>query len=198
MKEKIILVGLPKCGTLSFNEYFSRLGYKSCHFLIDDCTLHIATVIQTNFENNVPLLSGKLEEYDAFTQMDACTHETCIFPQITMLEELTSQYANAKFILNSRDTAKHAKSIMTWCNYLERLSNFDMKHFPKKKTSFEDVQHWIESHNQDIRDFFRQRPCVQFMEINIEDIDIDVKLPQFLGRTTTIQFPKTNVTKEHD
>lgn len=198
MKETVILVGLPKCGTTSFNLYLSKLGYYSCHHLIDDCTVHVGTVINNNFQDDVPLLSGKLEQYDAFTQMDVCTDDSCIFPQVTMLEELTTQNPDAKFILNSRDTVKHTNSIMRWCNYLERLSNFDIKHFPKKKTSFEDVHYWIKSHNQDIRDFFGQRPNIHFIEIDFEDVDIDSKLQTFLGITTGIKFPKINVSREYE
>jgi len=65
----IILIGLPKCGTCSFQYLFTSLGYSSYHWKKNN--KYIGTMIKNNKINNKLLLNG-FSDNDVITQMDVC------------------------------------------------------------------------------------------------------------------------------
>ena len=65
----IILLGMPKSGTGSFQLLFKKLGYKSFHWIKEN--QHIGKMIENNKKNKKPLLCDFLDT-DVITQMDVC------------------------------------------------------------------------------------------------------------------------------
>lgn len=140
------------------------------------------------------LLSGKLDKYDAFTQMDFHDDHHSIWPQVTMLEKLTTQYPDARFILNTRDVKNHARSKIHWASgkFHRFITKHELKNLPSGVGSEEDIRNWISLHNQETRDFFLSRPHLKFLEVSIEDQNISQKLQKFLELKSRIPFPFLN------
>jgi hypothetical protein len=189
----VFVVGLPKCGTLSLQEYFVSLGEKSCHqTLSTNKSDWVGLLMQGNLDEGLPLVSGKLARCNVFTQMD-CAYSHChVWPQITMLSILASQYPKARYILNTRNESKHVESILKWNNLAKRIATTGTPKFQIDNGDLkESLKIWVERHNSDVREFFYQNPLIRFLDIDIEDPEISDKLAYFLGRPAT-KFPWTH------
>ncbi len=121
----IILVGLPKSGTTSFNDLFLDIGIKSHHFRINDKIYPqyrnklIGQLIRKNYISNKPLLSF-IPEKD-YTQT-AITETNCFlkeweycWPQIEYLDILYKENPDALFILHTRNIYKMVSSMHNHC-----------------------------------------------------------------------------------
>lgn len=180
---KVFIVGLPKCDTTSFHTYFSKLGYKSCHWKIGK--QFIGQIMMDNYKKGRPILDS-LEEYDIFTQMDVIEKmedgkTISIWPQISLLEQLIDQHPNAYYILNTRDPTTHTESLMSYDLRRQLLHECDVPGLPiGKGKNAPEIREWVELHNQKIREFFRERPALNFIEINIEKDSVIDYLCKFL------------------
>ena len=92
----IILLGLPKCGTCSFQSLFISLGYKSYHWVKDWAPDYIGMMIYKNKQNNLPLLNDFCDT-DVITQMDIClSKELSYWPQIVDYKQLYEENLRKK------------------------------------------------------------------------------------------------------
>ena len=112
---KIILLGLPKSGTMSFQYLFESLGMKSIHQLTND-NKQIAMIIKKNKINELPLFTG-VEDFDCITELNVCySEDENYWPQIHDYKQIYDELPNALFILNKRNKYKILNSFKNW-NY---------------------------------------------------------------------------------
>ncbi|NDD93449.1 hypothetical protein EBZ37_15385, partial [bacterium] len=156
----IILLGFPKSGTTSFQELFTRLGYKSYHQRYGN--YRIGELIKRNKELGLPLLSFiKEEERDktAITQMDVCINDKINYwPQLFDFEQIYEENKDAIYILNRRDENNLLQSFKNWKNYDERLLDYNREIFLRVegKTRDEKLLNFFREHYKRVVDFFRE------------------------------------------
>lgn len=184
----IILLGLPKSGTTSFDYLFKMLGYKTYHWQKDD--MYIGTIIKNNKEQGRPLLSG-FEPDCCITQMDVCmSKEECYWPQIVHYRQIYEENPDAVFILNKRDPGKILRSFKRWRKYQKRLFRFNPE-LVSRKTD-DGFLKFVADHYANIETFFRDRPEAKFIMYDIENDRID-KLSQYINIGDMVEFPQKNI-----
>ena len=195
---KIILLGLPKSGTMSFQCMFESLGMRSIHQLTED-NQQIAMIIKQNKEDNLPLFTG-VEEFDCITELNVCYSEKeNYWPQIYDFKQIYNENPNALFILNKRDKFKILNSFKNW-NY-QGVSLYDrfLKYNPDivSENSDEAFLNFIDSHYSKIASFFEQLPKANFVEFDIEKDNIK-KLKVFFDIGNFKKLPFENSRKSKD
>lgn len=191
-----IVIGLHKCGTMSLTKLFRSLGIPSCHAHVDDSdgeSKPVGYLIEENRKHNKPLLGGVLESYHAFLEIDSPRRNE--WAQITLIDELTTQYPNAYYILNTRNVEDHATSMWNWTNLKDVLNFYDVpnlvKHTPENGLTRFDLEVWIRNHNQNMRTFFAHRPHLKMLEIEMGAPDTARRLGDFIGLPIS-EFPHIN------
>jgi len=187
----IILLGLPKSGTSSFQSLFSKLNYKSYHWVKDK--KYIGTMIKINKLLKKPLLSD-FKKNDVITQMDICINKKhCYWPQITDFKQIYNENQNAIFILNKRDPEKVLKSFKKWNNYLDRLFKYNPELIQDKTEK--GFINFINQHNNKIEIFFKNKKKAKFISFDIENDSLD-KLKKYIDIKNIINLPKSNTFEE--
>lgn len=171
--KRIILLGLPKCGTVSFTESLINTGYTAGHW-INEKGEHLGKLVHKAWMEGKPLLEY-IPEYEAITQMDYMSIEEgmCIFPQVYNYQLLLKQYPDALFILNYRNIDNHVRSILTWGDLKDRFYHFKIFNIRK----------FIKDHNTNIRKHFTGRD--NFMQVNIEYAN-NAAISRFIGYDFTM------------
>jgi hypothetical protein len=184
----ILLVGFPKSGTTSFQELFSKLGYKSIHWQCKEG--YIGMIIKRNKINKVPLLTG-LEKYDSITQMDVCSSASeNYWPQLIDYKQLYYENKDAVIILNKRCPEKLLSSFKRFKEYDKRLYKYNPELIANK--SDEGFIEFVEKHYNDVETFFNSIPEAKFIVYDIENDTID-KLKKYIDIKNISVFPKCNV-----
>eukprot|EP00978_Attheya_sp_CCMP212_P016136 scaffold42005_cov40-Attheya_sp.AAC.1 len=87
-KSPILVMGMPKSGTTSINEFFQCNGLTASHQFcgsVGFCGL----AIRDNLQHQLAPLHGFDEQFDVFTQLDTNDPPSkCYYPQIQALEEI--------------------------------------------------------------------------------------------------------------
>jgi len=182
---RIFVVGFPKCGTTSLHGSFLNHGITSIHwsdYLNQSLMFLVAYKIEEAKKEGVPLLTH-LDNYKAFSQMDACIYDYCYWPQLLDVPTLNEQYPNSRFIFNDRDIEKWIRSVSHWVahdqNLRERLIKFDIPGLPKGKGKEDkELEDWYLWHKNNMIDYFKNRD--NFIVFNIENDD-PKKLGEFLN-----------------
>lgn len=192
---KIILLGLPKSGTMSFQYLFESLGMKSIHQLTND-NKQIAMIIKKNKINGLPLFTG-VEEFDCITELNVCySEDENYWPQIHDYKQIYDEQPNALFILNKRNKYKILNSFKNW-NY-QGVSLYDrfLKYNPEiiSEKSDEAFLNFIDNHYQKIASFFSQIPEAKFVEFDIEKDNLK-KLNIFFNTGNFKKLPLKNARK---
>lgn len=183
----IILVGLPKSGTSSFQELFIKLGYNSYHWKTK-CG-YIGTMIHKNKQMGKPLLNDFLRT-DVVTQMDVCIDEdNAYWPQITDYEQLYNENPDSIFILNKRDPKKILSSFKRWNNFNKRLIRYN----PELLNNMTDKSFidFVTKHYTNIETFFSRFPNSKFITFDIENDKLD-KLSKYIDLKEMNDFPHEN------
>lgn len=180
MKNKIILLGLFKCGLTSFTAAFRAAGMRVAYWVNDRGDFYADLVLKAFIEGKD--LLHFIQEYDAYTHIDLITWDRCILPHVNCAEALADQYPDAKFILNYRDIEHHIRSIQNWGDLAGRLAHH----------GYTDLRSFIERHHDRIREHYQSMP--NFIDFNIER-DHSEKLSEFLGME--IHLPHENKTTEN-
>lgn len=148
---KIILVGIQKSGTTSYNEWFQKIGFKSGHCIVQEGK--IAELIFDAKKENLPLFHY-LKNYEAITEMNfdfpVKNKFSCYYPQIEDIEKIFLQNASALYILNTRNITEQVNSMMksgTGRNNLKNCAYLKEKNSNRKLTLGE----WIRNHNENMR-----------------------------------------------
>jgi len=200
----IILLGLPKSGTTSFNTLFKMLNFKTYHWKCNNN--YIGTIINNNIKNKKPLLST-FNNYVCITQMDCCVDENNNFwHQITHYKQLYEENKNAIFILNKRDKYKILNSFKKWTNsgvtLISRIFKYNPELFKhsamKNKTNDEKILILIENHYNNIETFFKSKPDAKFIIYDIDNDKIE-KLNKYIDTRKNginiTKLPHCNITK---
>ena len=181
----IILLGLSKSGTSSFQKLFSDLGLNSIHWLFGNYP--IASIMKENKEKGRPILEG-FEEVDCITQMDVCvSEEHCFWPQVTEYKQIYEENADAIFILNKRDPQKILSSFKNWHNLLKRLYKFNPE-LVNNKTD-EGFVEFVNEHFHNIENFFKD---AKFISYDIEKDSLS-KLSKYIDIKDQTELPRVNV-----
>jgi len=180
----ILVMGLPKSGTTSINEFFVCNGYKTSHQFCGGKggSRNIAfcgSIIKSNVEHGYPALF-QTGYYDVYTQLDVemkigSVEESsgeCYFPQVEALDEIHAEFPKATFILNTRDISKWYKSVSGHGRMVERLALCDMPGFPpSNEVKEEDFIKLYESQITRIKSFVKNHPSHKLIEIKIDEDD---------------------------
>jgi hypothetical protein len=189
----ILLIGLPKSGTTSFQYLFKSLGYKSYHWKKDN--KFIGMMIRANMVNKKPLLCD-FSNHDAITQMDVCvSKENSYWPQIENYKQLYEENPDSIFILNKRDPKNLLSSFKRWNNYDKRLFEFS-PHIVECKTD-EGFINFVNDFYTEIEAYFSSIPNCKFLTFDIENDKIE-KLNRYIDIKGFKQFPKKNVNKKNN
>jgi hypothetical protein len=185
----IILLGLPKSGTTSFDSLFKELGYKTYHWLKDD--QYVGTFIRNNKDNGLPLLTG-FEPDSCITQMDVCMSESeCFWPQITDYCRIYHENPDAIYILNKRDPVKVLASFKKWKGYINRLYMFNPE-LVHPQTDYGFIE-FVRNHYSRIQSFFAMHPEAKFITYDIDKDRIE-KLSRYIDLNGIKTFPWKNKT----
>ncbi len=191
----IILLGLPKSGTTSFQKLFNILNYKTYHWTYNN--EYIGKIMMNNIKKKKPLLFG-FNNNVCITQMDCCIDNNNNFwPQITHYKQLYEQNRDAIFILNKRDKYKILNSFKKWTNGGHLLINRILKYNPELfksniTTDDEKLLTLIDNHYNNIEDFFKNKPDAKFIIYDIENDDIN-KLKKYIDIKNITTLPHCNI-----
>jgi len=184
----IILLGMPKSGTSSFQSLFTQLGYNSYHWKKDEN--YIGKLIENNKKNNRPLLCD-FSTTDVITQMDVCIDENnCIWPQITDYKQIIRENPDAIFILNKRNPEELLSSFKRWSNFDKRLYRYNPE-IILDKTDKGFIK-FIKAFYLEIESYFEKNPNLKFITYDINNDKIE-KLKKYINIENMIDFPKENV-----
>lgn len=158
--QPILVVGLPKAGTVSLRNYF-ECG-NEVHHVDGGVPLASNTSVQSYIESPIKVshhrCSGrfcggiiqknmknqhlssrfsplrKTGTHDVYTQLDVEANvdlgRPCYFPQIQALNNIHKYHPNSTFILNIRNVTDWIGSIRSWHNMDIRLSKCNIPNFP--------------------------------------------------------------------
>ena len=188
---RIINLGLPKSGTTSLGQALRRAGFRVADWRIrkgqsDGDRLRRAFVgklmYRGYFEQGDPL--AMMPEFDAFTEIDIVRDGLNLWPQTDwgLLAAIRKHHKGAKFILTTRDPARHSDSMARWSNLgRRRLPANAIPGLPQGwgKTDAERIR-WIEGHRAFCRQVFAG--AEDFLEYDIEDSDAQARVSAFVGR----------------
>jgi len=183
----IILIGLPKSGTSSFQHLFKLLGYKSYHWTKNKN--YIGMMIYKNKIENKPLLHDFCDT-DVITQMDVClSKNTSYWPQIIHYEQLHKENLDSVFILNKRDPKKLLKSFKNWGKLDKRLYEYSPEIVINKTD--EGFIEFVEKFYKDIENYFSKYPKSKFITFDIEKDNVK-KLEKYIDIKDIKKMPHKN------
>jgi len=185
----IILLGMPKSGTSSFQYLFETLGYKSYHWT-KQCK-YIGKMIENNKKNKKPLLCDFLDT-DVITQMDVCINkDNCYWPQIVDYKQIINENPDAIFILNKRDPEELLSSFKRWSNLLGRMLKYNPE-LISDKTDKGFIE-FINNFYSEIEIYFKENQQFKFISYDINNDKVE-KLKKYIDIKNIRVFPKKNVT----
>jgi hypothetical protein len=196
----IILLGLPKSGTMSFQKLFEDLGYNSYHHYDDDKG-YIGSLIKYNKLLKKPLLTG-FKSTDVITQMDVCIdRRNAFWPQITLFKQIYFENQDSIFILNKRDPQKILNSFKKWIHYNDSFHKRLLKYNREllNNDSDEAFFNFVTKHYTEVETFFSQYPDSKFIIFDIEKDNIE-KLKKYIEIKDFKKLPHENksVSDEED
>ena len=188
----ILLIGLPKSGTSSFQFLFQKIGYKPYHW--NKGRKYIGTMIKNNKINNKPLLNDFLDT-DVITQMDVClNYNNNYWPQIVDYKQLFKENPNAIFILNKRNPSEILNSFKNWIvnkeSYYKRIFKYNPELITNKTD--EGFINFINKFYIDVETYFKKNINAKFMSYDINNDTIQ-KLTKYIDIKDFKTFPKKNV-----
>jgi len=188
---KIILLGMPKSGTSSFQELFTKLGYKSYHWTKGNQS--IGKMIENNKKNKKPLLCDFLDS-DVITQMDVCvSKDKCYWPQIVDYEQIINENPNAIFILNKRNPEELLSSFKRWGNLDKRLFTYNPDIIADKTDK--GFIEFVNNFYLKIELYFKENQNLKFISYDINNDKVE-KLKKYIDIQEFSTLPKVNVNKK--
>lgn len=198
---KVINLGFPKSGTTTLATALKQAGMRVADWKLRPGDGKMRGFVgklmyQGYFDDGDPL--KYLNEYNAFTEIDVIREGKNAWPQTdwALLASIRRRYPGAKFILSTRDPAKHADSMRRWSNLgRTRLPVNAVPGLPEGYGAKPgELERWIEGHITFCRHVFAR--AGDFLEYDIEDADARAKISAFLG----IGLPwwgKANINESH-
>lgn len=187
---KIFQIGFNRCGTTSIYSFFNSNCEKKLK------CLHwerggLASNIFSNLVNKKPLLDGKYENYNVYTDMQAFIKKPdgkmiLFLAHIDCYKLLDDQYPNSKFILNTRSVENWIASRIV--HYGERDMRLMEEIYNTKDILKVWGQQWSNHHNDVVNYFAKKNNLLIF---NIEK-DSGKKIANFFPelKFKSDEFPK--------
>jgi hypothetical protein len=180
----IIVIGLPKSGTTSFNYLFQQLGYNTIHSHNENHSIIVGELIELAYKNNKPLLYYVEEKgINVISELSYSMPNKKYWPQFNYINDIIDNYEDIIYILNRRDITNHIKCLKYFNidNIILDDNNFDM--------SIEDVieKFYISIKNKLIG---LNRKFIEY-DIDIDNID---KLKEYIDIKEITTFPHINKT----
>lgn len=194
----IVLLGFPKSGTSSFHWLFKQLGFESHHL-----DYHRKPIAQLMIEchrrgrNLLDFIPSPRRKPVCLTQIDCCmVPGSSFWPQITLLEELTQQYPNTLYILNTRDPKNLLRSFLNWGDYLGRIFRHNPELFVDIPAGPQDRRFLalVDRHHRNVRRHFARHSELTLLEFDIERDSVD-RIAEFIDLQGISEFPWWNRTK---
>ena len=199
---KLFIIGFNKTGTTSLHAFFEKNNISSIHYDKG----RIARNIKNNYNTNRPLLKD-YPNYLVFSDME--DYRKLNYAHMDYFKELYYQYPDSKFILNTRNIDNWIKSRNRHENgfYVKELCHL----LKLNKENLNDKwKHDYYSHNENVKDFFENKPG-QLLVYDIEEdhidkvveflpeYELDIKYYEHLGKSTIIGFERLfkKITKKY-
>ena len=182
----IILIGLPKSGTTSFNELFTRLGYRTYHWKKGH--EYIGTSGQ-NKERNRPLLEGGKDDY--ITQMDVCiSKEHCCSRKLSTTNNCIENPDNLHPEQTGSD--KVLSSFKKWNALGGPMDRRLFMYNPELVAQLDDgFVSFVHEHYSNIERFFSTCPDARFVSYDVERDSLE-KLRQHIDIMHFDALPHAN------
>ena len=196
----IILMGFPKTGTISFQNLFEKLNFKSYHQMYKNKSISLLMKKQIKLNKNLLDFIPKNErDKTCLTQIDHCI--VCkingkkklinFWPQLTHYKELYYQNKDAIFILNKRNSKSLLLSFKREMYDNKSLYNRFIKYnnhlLPKNGTNDEKMLYLFKNHYKNIINFFNKKEC-KFIIYDLETDNIN-KLKKYIDIKNIKELP---------
>jgi hypothetical protein len=174
----IFIIGFNKSATTSLHVFFQNNGFPSVHW---DKGL-LAKTMLLNCCNDRPILTGYDKEFRVFSDMTFRTGRFK-FEANSLFRMMDADYPNSFFIYNSRNLQDWLRSRALHRGTIdgESLIQFEMR-LLKTVNPQKVLDKWRKERKQfekEMRDYFSGYS--RFLEIDISDGDLPIKLSRFLG-----------------
>jgi hypothetical protein len=151
--EPILVMGLPRSGSMALHNFFQCNGLKSAHYCCGNspkssfsCGTHptCGACVLENLQKSQPAFSNCGNDYQVFAQFDVEASEPFewFIPQHFALPLLHKDYPEAIWILNRRENANvWADSVLHWYSISLRLMNsfgLNYHQYPPKESTTQD------------------------------------------------------------
>lgn len=186
---KIVNLGLPKTGTTTLTRALRRAKVRTVDWRIhrrqsSDPQLvgkHLGTVLYRDyFDHGDPL--RRLSGFRGFNELSQAGLHTSLWPQTDwgLLDAIQRHHPDTRFLLNMRDPAATAASIMRWGNMgAMRLPNTNIPGLPKGYGHSEaELARWILGHYMFCERVFAGSS--NFLAFDIDAPDARESLARFL------------------
>jgi hypothetical protein len=186
----ILNLGMPKCGSTTLHRFFSCSGMKATHRNDGFC-------IRKAVLNGKPPISGcrSSESADALCQLDFI-FGNCIFPQISLLDEIHQEHPHATFVMNFRPVDDWIHSAENWRpNMVARWSKCIVPGLIKEgeKLTKQEIRNWLCGHVKHVREFVKQYPTHRLIELDLYDTEVSSKAMSSLFNTNATCWGISNV-----
>jgi hypothetical protein len=178
---RAIVVGFPKSGTSTLQQALQKSGLRCAHWRHRGQPIG-RLVYDGWFDTGDPF--AHLPKLDVLTQMDICIPAEGLndWPNldIALLLAIRQAHPTCLFILNARDPAATADSILRWGDLAQRIAAGAQPGLPQGRgTRREDLARWIAAHLAAVRKVFAGDP--HFLDLDITAPDAPARLGAALG-----------------
>jgi len=203
--KRVLVLGLPKCGTTSLHEAFKSIGLTSVHWALragEDLSadkqlrLHgvgaderlIARLMQRAAAENKAPLAHLPPTVNAVAEMNGLYWTDGgaegFFPQMSLLEELVRWYPDAHYILNVRPIRNWIASVNSHNDMRQRLASAELPGLPRG-AGYDDgeLRDWVGRHHDRVQQVLSKKRA-RLLVFDIEQHG-ERELSTFLGRRVT-------------
>lgn len=178
---RAIVVGFPKSGTTTLQEALKKSGLRCAHWRHGGQPIG-RLVYDGWFDLGDPF--AHFPKLDVLTQMDICVPAEGLneWPNldIALLIAIRQLHPDCLFIMNARDPAATADSILRWGNLARRLSEGAQPGLPPGRgIRRDDLTRWIATQQAAMRHVFAADR--RFLDLDITEPDAPAKLGAALG-----------------
>lgn len=171
-------IGMPKSGSSTLQNAFTRSGIHSLHWYNKTVDKYVGREIYKRHWLSENLLAD-FPGARAVTQADLITWDLSFWPQMdpAIIRKIAQQNPGCKFLLPLRAPEKIAASMFRWGNFIERLHKVGAPGLPPRQATNEDrVIQWIEAHFTNMREMFGSGDRMVSFELE------DEAAPEIVGR----------------
>ncbi len=187
---RVINLGLPKTGTTTLSRALRRAGLVTVDWKVRPRhseakglkNRHLASILYEDYYKHGDPLK-RLARFDALNELSRAGHSHSLWPQTDwgLLDAIQRAHPQVKFMLNMRDPAQTAASMMRWSNMgTERLPKANIPGLPKGYGATEaELARWVLGHYIFCERLFAD--AENFLAFDIADKSAPDKIGAFLG-----------------